>query len=255
MNILDEIIAKIAEEERENFNSFSLDNFSLREREKPVDILKTLEEKFSLITEVKKRSPSKGILKEDFNPVEIALAYERAGASAISVITEKNYFSGKKEYLSQIKLNVRLPVLRKDFLIHPYQVYESYNLGADFVLLIAACLSKQDLKAMYGMALSLGMQALVEVHDEEDLKKALEIKPQMIGINNRSLETFEVDFWTSLRLKRHIPLGIHVISESGINSAAQIRKLKEERFSGALMGEYFLRREDMAEALRELING
>jgi indole-3-glycerol phosphate synthase len=255
MNILEEITARIEAEERQNFLSFSAAGFTLVEREKPVDVLKILDKKFSFIAEVKKRSPSKGVLRENFNPVAIALSYERAGASAISVITEKNYFSGEKEYLSLVKSSVRLPVLRKDFLIHPYQVYESYNLGADFVLLIAACLTKESLKNMSEAAESLGLQALVEVHDEEELEKALEVNPRMIGINNRNLETFEVDLRTSFRLKKQIPDRIHVISESGINSPEQIRKLREKGFSGVLIGEYLLKQKDVTAALEGLIDG
>ncbi|MGB8953382.1 MAG: indole-3-glycerol phosphate synthase TrpC [Candidatus Aminicenantales bacterium] len=255
MNFLEEITARIAAEERPNFLSFSPDRFPLKERPEPADVLQMLDEKFALIAEVKKRSPSKGVLREDFDPVVLALSYEEAGALAISVITEKNYFSGEKAHLSRVKSSVGLPVLRKDFLIHPYQVYESYNLGADFVLLIAACLSRENLKTMMEAARSLGLETLVEVHDEEDLEKALDADPRMIGINNRNLETLEVNFRTSLRLKKLIPGRIHVISESGINSPRQIRRLREEGFSGVLIGEYLLKQNDVASALKELMDG
>ncbi|MDD8020153.1 MAG: indole-3-glycerol phosphate synthase TrpC [Acidobacteriota bacterium] len=255
MNILDKIIASINRDEEANFRSFSPGSFSLKERDKPLDILKCLKQQFSLITEVKKSSPSKGLIKEDLDPVELALSYQRAGASAISVVTEKNFFSGRKEYLSRVKDKVQIPVLRKDFLVHPYQVYESYNLGADFILLIAACLSKENLKTMYETSLALKMQVLVEVHNEEDVEKALKLEPSIIGINNRNLQTFQVDFGTSLRLKKYFPPGISLISESGINSPEQISILKKEGFSGALIGEYLLRQKDVAGAIRELMNG
>jgi len=255
MNILDKIIASINRDEEANFRSFSPGTFSLKERDKPLDILKCFQQQFSLIAEVKKSSPSKGLIKEGLDPVELALSYQRAGASAISVVTEKNFFSGRKEYLSAVKGKVQVPVLRKDFLVHPYQVYESYNLGADFILLIAASLSKENLKMMHEASIALGMEVLVEVHDEEDIEKALELKPSIIGINNRNLQTFQVDFNTSLRLKKYFPPGISLISESAINSPKQIKTLKEEGFSGALIGEYLLRQKDVAGAIKELMNG
>jgi indole-3-glycerol phosphate synthase len=255
MSILEAIIAGIKDEEGQNFNAFFALTFPLRQREKPIDILVSLNNQFFVIAEVKKKSPSKGILRENFDPVDLALAYEKAGASAISVVTEKNFFSGEKEYLTRIKSHASLPVMRKDFLIHPYQVFESYNLGADFVLLIAACLSREDLKAMLDAVEFLGLQAVVEVHNQEDLEKALSLNPKIIGINNRNLLTFEVDMETSFRLKKLIPEGIHVISESGLNSPEQVRKLRQDGFSGVLIGEFFLKAKDMARAMKELCCG
>jgi len=255
MSILEAIIARIKDEEGQNFNAFSPLTFPLKQREKPIDILTSLNNQFFVIAEVKKKSPSKGILRENFDPVNLALAYEKAGVSAISVVTEKNFFSGEKEYLTRIKSHISLPVMRKDFLIHPYQVFESYNLGADFVLLIAACLLREELKAMLDAVEFLGLQAMVEVHNQEDLEKALSLNPKIIGINNRNLLTFEVDVETSFRLKKLIPEGIHVISESGLSSPEQIRKLRDTGFSGVLIGEYFLKANDMARAMKELCCG
>ncbi|MBP6059512.1 MAG: indole-3-glycerol phosphate synthase TrpC [Candidatus Saccharicenans sp.] len=255
MNILDKIIAGINKDEEANFRAFSSGSFSLKKREKPRDILRSLKQGFCLIAEVKKSSPSRGLIKEDLDPVELALSYQKAGVAAISVVTEKNFFDGQKKYLSQVKGKVQVPVLRKDFLVHPYQVHESYNLGADFILLIAASLSKENLKMMHEASIALGMEVLVEVHDEEDIEKALELKPSIIGINNRNLQTFQVDFNTSLRLKKYFPPGISLISESAINSPKQIKTLKEEGFSGALIGEYLLRQKDVAGAIKELMNG
>ncbi len=255
MSILEDITARIADEAGGDFDSFSPDRFPLKAREKPRDLLRSLDDGFSFIAEVKKRSPSKGVLRQDYDPVATALAYEKAGASAISVVTERNFFSGEKEHLGLVKAAVRLPVLRKDFLIHPCQVYESYNLGADLVLLIAACHSLRSLKGMFAAVEALGLEALVEVHNEEELARALAIGPRIVGINNRNLETFEVDFRTSLRLKKSIPSGIRVISESGIDSPGQVRTLKEEGFAGALIGEYLLKQTDVAAALEGLRNG
>jgi len=255
MNILDKIIAGINKDEEANFRAFSPGSFSLKRREKPRDILGRLKQEFCLIAEVKKSSPSRGLIKEDLDPVELALSYQQAGAAAISVVTEKNFFAGQKEYLSAVKDKVQIPVLRKDFLVHPYQVYESYNLGADFILLIAASLSKENLKMMYETSLALGMEVLVEVHNREDIGKALPLKPSIIGINNRNLQTFQVDFRTSLRLRKYIPPDVNLISESGISSPEQIAILRKEGFSGVLIGEYLLRQKDVAEAIRELMNG
>ncbi len=255
MSFLEDITARIAEEEKGHFLRFSPERFPLRDRKGPADAVRRLGEGFSFIAEIKKRSPSKGLLREDHDPAAMAIAYERAGASAISVITERNFFSGEKEHLGLARAGVGLPVLRKDFLLHPYQVYESYNMGADLVLLIAACHPLGSLKAMFAAVEALGLEALVEVHSEEELERALEIGPRIVGINNRNLETFEVDFRTSLRLKKRIPSRIRVISESGIDSPGKIRTLKDEGFSGALVGEYLLRRQDVGAALEELRNG
>ena len=255
MNILEAIIARIKDEEGQNFNAFLPLAFPLRQREKPIDILVSLNSQFFVMAEVKKKSPSKGILRENFDPVDLALAYEKGGASAISVVTEKHFFSGEKEYLTRIKSQTSLPVMRKDFLIHPYQVFESYNLGADFVLLIAACLSREELKAMLDAVEFLRLQAMVEVHNQEDLEKALSLNPKIIGINNRNLLTFEVEVETSFRLKKLIPEGIHVISESGLDSPEQVRKLRDAGFSGVLVGEYFLKANDMARAMKEFCCG
>ncbi|MDH7513265.1 MAG: indole-3-glycerol phosphate synthase TrpC [Clostridiales bacterium] len=255
MSILEAIIARVKDEEGQNFNAFFALTFPLRQREKTIDILTSLNNQFFVIAEVKKKSPSKGILRENFDPVNLALAYEKAGASAISVVTEKHFFSGEKEYLTRIKSHTSLPVMRKDFLIHPYQVFESYNLGADFVLLIVACLSREELKAMIDAVEFLGLQAMVEVHTQEELEKALSLNPKIIGINNRDLLTFEVDVETSFRLKKLIPEGIHVISESGLDSPEQVRKLRDAGFSGVLVGEYFLKANDIARAMKELCCG
>lgn len=254
-SILKTITDRIIQDESANFEAFSPDCFILAKREKPVDVLSHLEKDFFVIAEVKKGSPSRGIIRKELNPVELALGYEKGGASAVSVITEKNFFFGEKRFLTDIKKHISLPVLRKDFLVHPFQVYESFNLGADFILLITACLTDSRLKEFYDTSLSLGMHALVEVHNELELERALKINPAIIGINNRDLKTFQVDKATSFRLKPLIPANIHVISESGIKSHQDIAELKHRGFSGVLIGESLLRQKDVTHALRELVHG
>jgi indole-3-glycerol phosphate synthase len=239
--ILKKITNRIKQDEKENFYNFSAADFVLRERPEPIDVLALMEREFFVIAETKKGSPSKGVICEDYDPAAIAGIYQETGASSVSVITEKNFFFGSKDHLPLVKQTVSLPVLRKDFLIHPYQVYESYNLGADFVLLIAACLTGYQLEKMYRLTLSLDMQALIEVHTEKELERVLKLKPAIIGINNRDLRTFKVDISTSYRLKKMIPEDIFVISESGVQSNEDITALKTSGFSGVLIGEYLLR--------------
>ena len=253
--ILTKITDRIRTDNQARFETFSPENAVLRDREKPREIFHSLQRGFFLIAEVKHGSPSKGIIREDYDPVALAASYERAGASAISVITEQNFFFGAQEHLQKVKENVQIPVLRKDFIIHPFQVYESYNLGADFLLLIVACLSDDELKRLYDQTLSLGMEALVEVHNEEEIERALAINPRLIGINNRNLKTFTVDIENAFRLKSLIPENAFVISESGIKTHEDIVRLRENGFAGALVGESLLRSENVAEAVRELLNG
>jgi indole-3-glycerol phosphate synthase len=252
--ILKQIIEQISTDEKEKFDSFHPDSFRLLERKPPFDVRTLMEQGFFFIAEVKKASPSKGIINKRLDVIGLAEEYEQAGAGAVSVLTEKNYFLGSKEDLTAVKTNVEIPVLRKDFLIHPYQIYESYNLGADFILLIAACLDEEKLKNLYAEALNLNLQVLLEVNSEEELFRVLKLNPDIIGINNRNLETFEVDRKTSLRLKKLIPESIRVISESGLHSPSHIRELKDAGFSGVLVGEILCSSPSPGETLRELMN-
>lgn len=253
--ILKKIVNRIRADEEENFRLFSLKSLKTDRKIPPVDIIPLIKKNFFLIAEIKRGSPSKGIIRENFDLLDIARAYEKGGASAISVITEKNFFFGKKEFLLSVKQITDLPVLRKDFLFHPYQIYESYNLGADFILLIVGCLSNSKLKHLYRIAITLGMKVLVEVHDEDELKRALDIKPKIIGINNRDLKTFKVDLQTSFRLKKLIPEDILVISESGIKTHKDIIRLKNSNFSGVLIGESLLIEENVKSALDRILHG
>jgi indole-3-glycerol phosphate synthase len=254
-NILERIVGSIQRREGAKFARFDPRTFRLKKRKKPVAILPLLADNFFLIAEVKKGSPSRGIICKNYDPGALALAYRQGGASAISVITESQYFFGSKKDLADVRAQVSLPLLRKDFLIHPLQIYESFNLGADFVLLIVSCLNQKGLIEMIAVARSLGMGALVEVRDEKEIERALRAKAPLLGINNRDLKTFAVDSDHALRLRKLIPSAVPVIAESGIHSHQQIEKLKASGFAGALVGEYLLRQARPEKALRELIHG
>ncbi len=253
--ILQRIVERIEKDERENFANFDPENFELK-RSKPVlPVPELIRNNFFVIAEVKKGSPSKGIIREDFDPLSLAREYERAGAGAVSVITEKNFFFGNKMYLSAIKEKVNIPVLRKDFIIHEFQIYEAYNLGADIILLITAALSEERLAELYKTASRLGIHTLAEVHNREELEIVLKTGCTILGINNRDLKTFSVDINKAFKLKKNIPDTIPVICESGIKSYEEIKRLKDEGFSGALIGESLLKRNNVFKAFRELIYG
>lgn len=207
----------------------------------------------AVIAEVKRSSPSKGLIREDFDPVAIAGIYEKNGASAISILTERKFFEGKAAYVPRIRKAVNLPLLRKDFIIDSYQVSETRVLGADALLLIARILEQGQLREFLGLASELGLAALVEVHDETDLEKAVSSGARIVGINNRDLETFRTDLETSIRLARRIPNGITVVSESGISNRADIEKLMEAGIHTVLVGESLMREEDVGKKLRELL--
>jgi indole-3-glycerol phosphate synthase len=201
-----------------------------------------------VIAEIKCASPSKGVLRPDFNPVEISKSYAREGASAISVLTDSRFFKGSLDHLRDIRSSVEIPLLRKDFIIDPYQVYESRFYGADAILLIAAALDSTILKQLLELAHSL------EIHNEAELEKAIQAGSKIIGINNRDLKTFNVSLETSLRLCRLIPTGKIVISESGISSVDDIKRLKSAGISVLLIGETFMRAPEPGEALRKLLS-
>lgn len=205
----------------------------------------------NIIAEVKKASPSKGILREDFDPVGIAEVYERSGAAAISVLTDSRYFMGSLDNLIHIREHTKLPILRKDFIIDEYQIYEARVAGADAVLLIAAVLDDAKLSEFLKLSTSLGMTSLVEVHSEDELTRALDAGAEMIGINNRDLNTFETDINTTIRLAGLIPDGKVIVSESGIDSRGDIDRLKGARVDGFLIGEAIMTAPDMGAKLRE----
>ncbi len=208
-----------------------------------------------LIAEVKKASPSRGIIRENFDPIEIARIYQAEGASAISVLTDERYFQGRLEYLTQIRHAVDLPVLRKDFVIELYQIYEARAAGADAVLLIAECLDQPTLSYLFQKILALGMTPLVEVHDPENVERVVELPAPLIGINNRNLRTFAVDLEHTLRLLDKIPPDRVVVSESGIRTAEDLRRLAAAGVHAVLVGESLMLAPDIAQAVRRLLAG
>ncbi len=215
----------------------------------------TSENPYRIIAEVKKASPSKGVIREDFDPVLIAQAYERGGADALSILTEPHYFQGDKEYLGMIRRYVGIPLLRKDFIVDKYQLVEALVYGADFVLLIAAALSRKELKELYDYALHLGLDVLVEVHDKSDLVKAMFAGANIIGINHRNLETFEMDMSLSEKLIPLIPNGKIIVAESGIDSHETVVELSKIGADAFLVGEHFMRQDDITEAIKSLKYG
>ena len=214
------------------------------------DSLKSKE--FAFICEIKKASPSKGVIVEYFPYTDIAQEYEKAGAAAISVLTEPNFFKGNDKYLKDVADIVNIPVLRKDFIIDEYQIYQAKFIGADAVLLICAVLDESTLKKFINIATSLKLSCLVETHNEEEIKKALNCDAKIIGINNRDLKTFTVDINTSLKLRKFLPNDKILISESGIKTAQDIKMLKNVGFNGALIGESMMLSKDKKQFLSEL---
>lgn len=205
-----------------------------------------------IIAEIKKASPSKGVIREHFVPEAIARSYAKAGATCLSVLTDVSFFQGSNLFLQQARDVCELPVLRKDFTVDPYQVYEAKSIGADCILLIVAILELDELKSLANLAGHLGLDVLIEVHDEHELALALSLEPQLIGINNRDLRTFTVSLDTTLTLLEKIPPHILVISESGISAKEQVEKLGEAGVAGFLVGESLMREEDPGSKLKAL---
>ncbi|MDR0800256.1 MAG: indole-3-glycerol phosphate synthase TrpC [Endomicrobium sp.] len=254
--ILDKIVAatKIRVEKAKLQKSFeTVKKEALNKKVKSVSFEKALsKEGMNFICEVKKASPSKGLISPDFKYKEIALEYEKAGADAVSVLTEPDFFLGSAKYLQEIKNIVKIPVLRKDFMIDSYQIYESRVIGADAVLLICSILSCDVLKEFADTAQGLGISCLVEAHDEKEIEMALKIGAGIIGVNNRNLKTFEVDFNNSMKLRRLVPDDKIFVSESGIKTKEHIGVLKANNVNAVLIGEELMRGGNIAERLREL---
>lgn len=209
----------------------------------------------AVIAEIKKASPSKGLLRADFIPADIAQSYAEYDAACLSVLTDQQFFQGSIDYLKQARASCSLPVLRKDFIIDAYQVYESRVIGADCILLIAACLDDAQLKALEALAMSLDMAVLVEVHDEAELERALKLRTPLIGINNRNLNTFEVSLDTTLGLLDKVPADRLLVTESGISTPADVQRMRDAKVNAFLVGEAFMRAEDPGAALAQLFGG
>lgn len=207
----------------------------------------------SVIAEIKRRSPSKGVLRKHFDVGAIARGYARGGAKALSVLTDRKFFGGSEEDLRRARAASRLPILRKDFILDEYQLYESRLMGADAVLLIAGILSSGKLRKLTALAKKLGLDCLVEVHSAGELKKALRIKPEIVGINNRDLRTFRVDMDVTEKLVRHVPRNVLVVSESGIQNHSDLIYLRSLGVRAALVGESLVRQKDVTTALRRLL--
>ena len=208
----------------------------------------------ALIGEVKRASPSQGLLRADFDPLNLAMTYAANGAAAISVLTDEKFFQGSLDYLAQIR-RIPLPLLRKDFIVHPYQVYEARAAGADALLLIAAVLSGGGLAELLALTRRLGMAALVEVHDADELARVLPLKPRLVGVNNRDLRTFRVDLNTCLALRPLLPADICFVAESGIHTRADVIRLAAAGVDAMLVGEALVVAPDAAAKVRELTDG
>jgi indole-3-glycerol phosphate synthase len=254
-NILDEIVAHKKVELARAKEAIPLSRLvdSIRDLHPGRDFKKSITSSpMTIIAEVKKASPSRGILCPDFDPVRIAEAYYSNGAAAISVITEAEFFQGSLDYLKAIGPRVKVPLVRKDFIIDHYQVFESRSAGADAILLITAILEEKELARLLKLAREIGLQCLVETHDEDEVKKALGCGAEIIGINNRNLKTFVTDIEVTTRLRQIIPSGIPVVSESGISGKAEVVLLKQSGVNAILVGEALVTAPDPGAKLREM---
>ena len=208
----------------------------------------------AVIAEIKKASPSRGVLRKDFNPIDIAKSYESGGATCLSILTDKDFFKGDNQYLIDAREAVNIPVLRKDFIIDPYQIYEARAINADCILLIASCLNDIQLKNLSNLAIELSMDVLVEVHDLDELKRALKLNLPMVGINNRNLRTFEVSLQTTIDLLKEINDNSLVITESGILTKQDVELMRVNEIYGYLVGEAFMRQDNPGMALQEIFS-
>ena len=255
--ILDEIVAKTKVRLEENKKKLPLEELQKQVLSMAADTGFPFEEALkaqgrSFICEVKKASPSKGLIAPDFPYVAIAEEYEKAGANAISVLTEPYFFQGSDSYLQQISEHVSIPLLRKDFTIDPYMIYEAKVIGASAILLICAILTDEQLKSYLQLADSLGLSALVEAHDEAEVQRALSAGARIIGVNNRNLKDFTVDIQNSIRLRKLIPKEIVFVSESGMKTPEDIKRLRDNETDAVLIGETFMRSPDKKKMLEDL---
>jgi len=258
-DILQTILQRKAEEVRERSGRVPLAELSERCQDLPVarGFAAALQAKVNaglpaVIAEVKKASPSKGVIRPDFHPAQIAESYERGGAACLSVLTDVDFFQGADAYLQQARAACKLPVLRKDFTVDAYQVYESRLLGADCILLIVAALDDAALAELSHLAMELGMDVLVEVHDIDELERALQVGAPLVGINNRSLRTFEVSLDTTLALRTAVPPDRLLVTESGIATPADVARMRENGVNAFLVGETFMRAPDPGAELARL---
>ena len=258
-DILKKIIARKREEIAERSEQVSLE--AMIERAKSADscrgFVDAMKNKIAggqaaVIAEIKKASPSKGVMREYFVPAEIAASYEKGGAACLSILTDKDFFQGSEEHLQQARAACALPVIRKDFIIDPYQVYEARAINADCILLIVAALGDTQLRELAALATKLGMDVLVEVHDADELQRMLPLNLPLVGINNRNLRTFEVSLQTTLDMLDSIPDDRIVVTESAIHSAEDVKRMREHHVNAFLVGEAFMRADDPGSQLAML---
>jgi indole-3-glycerol phosphate synthase len=261
VNILDKILSTKVLEVNQAKSIKSIDEVKdkINQTSKPRDFIGAIKDKHqnslpAVIAEIKKASPSKGVIRSNFNPDSIAKSYELGGAACISVLTDQEYFQGDPSFIEVVKNNCSLPVLRKDFIIDSYQVYESRALGADCILLIASALNLDELKKFESIANDLGMAVLVEAHNEEELQKAILLDTPLVGINNRNLKTFEVSLNTSIDLVTRIPNDRIPITESGIFKHSDIKLMNDNKIFTFLVGEAFMRDDNPGQSLKKLIS-
>lgn len=255
MNILDKIIQRKKEE-----ISFSKSKISIQQlkdseffERKTFSLKENIKRKSGIITEFKRQSPSKGIINDKVSPLEVVSAYENFGASGISILTDKDFFGGSFDDILNVRNSIHIPILRKDFMIDEYQFYETKSFGADVVLLIASCLSPQQVKEFTELSHELGLEVLLEIHTEEELKHFNQ-KIDLVGINNRNLKDFKVDLQHSVNLKNQLPKDVLSVAESGIYTFEDFKYLKEKGFDGFLMGEYFMKNENPGNTFAEFIS-
>lgn len=255
--VLKKILARKVEEIAERRANISLEQLkrAIRDASAPRGFAKALQAKIAagesaVIAEIKKASPSKGVIREDFDPVSIAQSYELGGATCLSVLTDVDFFQGADQYLIDARAACALPVIRKDFIIDEYQLYEARAMGADCVLLIVSALQVSELESLHAKAIDLGLDVLVEVHDQRELDVALTIDNPLIGINNRNLHSFEVSLNNTFDLLNQIPADRIVITESGIHSSQDVQAMKEKDVHGFLVGEAFMRSDNPGKQLK-----
>ena len=256
MNILDQINQDKQNEVDQTLQHITPDRLqkSADDQRMPKDFREALKaDGLSIIAEIKKASPSKGLIRPDFDPISIARSYNANGANCISVLTESKYFQGSADYLKQVIEVVEIPVLRKDFIVDPRQIRESYEMGADAILLIVASLSASQITEFKDIAEGFGLTCLVEVHTEEELETALNCQCNLIGINNRNLKTFKTDIQLSLDLKERIPDSVVCVSESGIHTTEHCQTLEKGGFDAILVGEALMRQSDPGESIHSLL--
>jgi len=258
-NILDTIIATKFEEIKASQKIQSLDQLKdeVRDVSQPRGFIKAIETQLSknkaaVIAEIKKASPSKGVIREHFNPKEIAISYEKGGATCLSVLTDQQYFQGHANYLKEARAACTLPVLRKDFMVDSYQIYEARAMGADCILLIVAALPLSLMQELEEVTHSLGMNVLVEVHNQEELDLALQLKTPLLGINNRNLKTFDVSLNTTFDLIKNIGSDKMIVTESGIFTSNDVKLMQDHHVNTFLIGEAFMRESDPGQSLKNL---